>query len=448
MKRPRRWRVRDHAAIREHRRATAWLVICLLAIALTLGETWRAAHDRPHRSEELPGDLAFRASDSSFATALDLLAGTHIVPGNSVELLLNGDGTYARLWRDLRSARQTIAIQMYYAKPGALSDSLAAILCERARSGVRALLLLDAFGAQAMNGGWRGGMRACGVDVELLRTLRWHTLHSAADRSHVRAVVVDGEVGYTGGFGLADYWLGDGHHVDQWRESNVRFEGPAVAALQAAFSAAWLEATGELIAGAPFLTTDVVDATEDGEGARAGVLFAVPSTGSTAAERFLELAIASARSRLYITNSYFVPSASLRRRLEIAADHGVDVRVLTAGSHTDVKTPWLAGRAYYDELTRHGIRVYEYTPTMMHAKTLSIDGTWATVGSMNFDSHSLGSNDEANLVVIDRRFAAAMDSMFLDDLRYSVEMTPKVLAARPWWELALEHCAVLLARIL
>lgn len=231
-------KLRNRPTKRDQKARTAWLSLWLVAVGLMLGETWRSAHSRPRQSGELAGDLAPRSSDSGFVTALDLLAGTHIVPGNRIELLLNGDGTYARLWRDLRAARSTIAVQMYYAKPGALSDSLAAILCERARSGVRTLLLLDAFGAQAMSNAWRAGMRACGVDVQVLRTLQWHTLHSATDRSHVRAVIVDGRVAYTGGFGLADYWLGDGHHVDQWRESNVRFEGPAVTALQAAFSAA------------------------------------------------------------------------------------------------------------------------------------------------------------------------------------------------------------------
>lgn len=178
------------------------------------------------------------------------------------------------------------------------------------------------------------------------------------------------------------------------------------------------------------------------------MLFAVPSTGSTAAERFLQIAIRSARSRLYIANSYFVPNGELRRLLEDAANRGVDVRVLTVGANTDVRTPWLAGRSYYAELRQHGIRVFEYQPTMMHAKTIVVDGAWATVGSMNFDSHSLAFNDESNLIVVDQRFAARMDSVFLADLQYAIEMTPEVLRARPWWERVLERGAVALARIL
>ena len=177
-----------------------------------------------------------------------------------------------------------------------MSDSLATILCERSRAGVRSLLLLDAFGTEAMSRAWRAELQGCGVDVAVLRALQWHTLHSATDRSHVRAVIVDARVGYTGGFGLADYWLGDGHQPNEWRESNVRFEGPAVNELQAAFSAAWSEATGELIAGAPFFVTDAPNR-PDSSSAHAGVSFMAPSGGSTTAERFLLLAIASAGSR-------------------------------------------------------------------------------------------------------------------------------------------------------
>jgi cardiolipin synthase len=384
-----------------------------------------------------------------FERALELLTGTHIDPGNRVAPLLNGNGTYPMLWRDLVSARSTITMQMYYAKPGRVSDTVAAILCDRARSRVRVLLLLDAFGSEAVGRSWQERLRGCGVDVALLRELQWHTIHSATNRSHVRAVVVDGRIGYTGGFGLADYWLGDGHHADQWRETNVRFEGPAVAGLQAAFATAWAEATGELLSSSLFFATD--DPTLErtgGAGLRAGLLYTAPTIGNTTAERFLALAIRSARSRLYIANPYFVPNESIRRLLKDAADRGVDVRILTVSGNTDVKTPWLAGRYRYEELVAHGIRVYEYLPAMMHAKTIVIDGYWATIGSMNLDSHSLAFNNESNLVVLDSAFGARMESIFCDDLQDARAMTPSVLAARPWWERMLERGAVVLSRIL
>jgi cardiolipin synthase A/B len=164
-----------------------------------------------------------QVSDSLFAQSVDLFTGTHIDPENRIEILLNGEGTYPVLWKDLASAKKTITVQMYYSQPGAVADTMAKYLTQRAHAGVRVLLLLDAFGSQPLKKEWIQGLRDAGVEVAWLRPLRWYTLHKAAQRSHVRVVVVDGRVGYTGGFGLADYWLGDGHHEDQWRETSARF---------------------------------------------------------------------------------------------------------------------------------------------------------------------------------------------------------------------------------
>jgi cardiolipin synthase len=194
------------------------------------------------RGPPAPGELLFTRT-------LELYTGVTLHAGNRVQVLENGDGTYPLLWRDLRSCRQTVTVQMYFAKPGAVADTMAAILGDCARRGVRVLLLLDGFGAQTLQRQWAEGVRRSGVEVAWLRQMRWYALHEVFERSHARVVVVDGRVGYTGGFGLADYWLGAGRKPDEWRETNVRFEGPAVAQLQEAFATTWAEATGELLTG-------------------------------------------------------------------------------------------------------------------------------------------------------------------------------------------------------
>jgi len=310
---------------------------------------------------------------------------------------------------------------------------------------VRVLFLVDAFGSQNLTKSWLDSLRQSGVEVARLRKLRWFTIHNASDRSHVRVVVVDGRVAYTGGFGLADYWLGDGHHDEQWRESNVRFEGPAVMQLQAAFAAAWAEATGELLTGKLFFPTSGFQPVGT---THAGLLYTSPTTGSTPAERFLALSISAARKTLYIANSYFVPDDDLRRMLARAAKRGVDVRVLTVSKKTDVKTTWYAGRFRYEELIRAGIKVYEYTPTMLHSKTLVVDGMWSSVGSMNFDNRSMAFNNESNLVVLDSAFGARMNATFLDDLKFSKQITLEEFQRRSFWEKMLEGGASLLSRLL
>jgi cardiolipin synthase len=308
------------------------------------------------------------------------------------------------------------------------------------------LLLLDAFGSQNLKRRWADQLKAAGVEVALLRKLRWYSVHNATDRSHVRVVVVDGAVGYTGGFGLADYWLGDGLHEEQWRESNVRFEGPAVMQLQAAFASAWAESTGELITGDIFFPAHGFEPLS--QGVSAGLLFTAPTTGSTPAERFLALSIAAAHKSLFITNSYFVPDDDFRRLLKRAVRRGVDVRVLTVGSKTDVKTTWYAGRHWYEDLLQAGVRIYEYQPAMIHSKTIVVDGLWSSVGSMNFDNRSLAFNNESNLVVLDGGVGAAMDSTFFQDLRHAREIKLDEFRRRSPWERLLEIGAVMLSRLL
>ena len=383
--------------------------------------------------------------DSLFARTFELFTGTHIFEGNSVQQALNGDGTYPQLWADLRSAQHTITVQMYYSLPGKVADTMSAVLRERARAKVRVLLLLDAFGSEHLSHAWIKTLRKSGVEVAVLRPLRWLTIHDATNRSHVRVVVVDGRVGWTGGFGLADYWLGDGVHPGQWRESNARFEGPVVMQLQAAFADAWAEATGELITGRLFFPKSGFQPVGQ---LRAGLLYSAPTPGSTPAERFLTLTIAGARKTLYIENSYFVPDDDLRHLLETAVKRGVDVRVLTVNENTDVKTTWYAGRYRYEELLRSGVRLFEFQPTMLHSKTIVADGIWSTIGSMNLDNRSMALNDESTLVVLDSAFGASMDSVFTTDLSHAKEIELAEFEHRSLWSKLVEFGASLLSRLL
>jgi cardiolipin synthase len=421
--------------------------LLLFALILALIGILSVTHDTPVRNVIAEGDKDGppATQDSLFSRSIELYTGTHIDPGNSVQVLLNGNGTYPQLWKDLASAQRTITVQMYYSQPGAVADTLAKYLIDKANHKVRVLLLLDAFGSQPLRRDWIQRVKAAGVEVVWLRPLRWYSLQKAAQRSHVRVIVVDGRIGYTGGFGVADYWLGDGHHEDQWRETNVRFEGPTVAALQATFAAGWAEATGELLTGDMFFPKSSF--AEVGS-VKAGLMHSVPSTGSTPAERFLALSIAGARRSLYISNSYFVPGENFLQLLLAAAKRGVDVRVLTVSGKTDVKTTWYAGRTYYEKLLEGGVKIYEYQPTMMHAKSMVVDGIWSYVGSMNFDNRSLSFNDESLLVALDPAVGAQMDSIFMNDVKWSKEMKLDEFRKRPLSNKILEWGAQKLRRVL
>jgi cardiolipin synthase len=364
-------------------------------------------------------------TEPDFAATVALLAGGVILPGNRVELALNGDGTYERMWADLRSATESITVQMYYAEPGRVADQLSKILVERALSGIAVFVLYDAFGAGGLKRAYLKALRDAGVRVVAFRPLRFRNLWVVQNRSHIRGVVIDRRVGWTGGFGVDDKWLGDGHTDLAWRDTNIRFEGPAVSQLLAAFAAAWAEATGELFSGRIAVTYE-----EDGVEA-AGLLATAPTLGSTAAERFLALSIAGAQEKLYITNAYFAPDRSFVALLVAAADRGVDVRVLVGGPRTDVRVARRAAHSRYDRLLVAGVRVFEYQPSTLHAKTFVVDGYWTAVGTMNFDNRSLALNDECTLMVLDKSFGSQMEEMFLADLARSEEISLEVFRKRP-----------------
>ena len=390
-------------------------------------------------------DDAPDVSSPHFCLQVQTHVNTDLIDGNSVEVLFNGEEVYPRLWRDLRGAQDLITWHVFWFKPGALSDELKEILKERARNGVTVLMLYDHFGALGVPRAYWDELRAAGVEVHAFRPFRWHDMYKWQQRTHMRTVVVDGKVGYTGGFSIEDRWRGDGRHEDQWRDTSVRVRGPAVHQLQGAFAADWAEATGDLLLGRRVFHPECLE--EEGP-VTAGLVYGSPSVGSTDIERFFALSISGARRRLWITNAYFVPDDDFRGMLVEAVRRGVDVRVLTPGGNTDKPSTWYAGRTHYETLLEGGVRIYEYGPTMVHAKTLVADGIWSAVGTTNFDNRSMSLNDEVVLMVHSEEVARTLEERFEYDLELADELDLEAFRARGAWERAKEGFWVLFSRFL
>lgn len=384
-------------------------------------------------------------TDDVFQETIGLHTGSVVRKGHEVELLTCGDETYPRLWADLRAAKHSITLQMYYCKPGRMADEFRDILVERARAGVKVLFLHDAFGSSTLKKEWLDSLRDAGVKLAKFRALKLFELHKLQSRSHIRVVVIDGCIGYTGGFGIEDKWFGNGRRKDEWRDTNARFTGRAVMQLQATFADGWCEPTGELLTGENFFPVDRIG----GDGpAVCGIVHAAPTIGSTIGERLLALSIVAARKRLYITNAYFIPDDDFRRMLCARAKAGVDVRILTAGREADVKVAWHAGRARYEELLKGGVRIFEYRPSNMHAKTMVVDGHCTLVGTLNFDNRSLAFNDETVLITLDSETGARADKIFLEDLEYSDEIELESFRRRPLHHRVLERVVHIFSRVL
>jgi cardiolipin synthase A/B len=394
---------------------------------------------------ELDDDGGGGIEEADFQQQIEKHVNTALALGNRIELLFNGDEVYPRLWADLQAARRLITWHVFWFKPGRLADRLHEILAERARAGVRILFLYDHFGAWGVDRAYFESLRAAGVEVHCFRSLQWNTLYKWQQRSHTRTVVIDGAIGYTGGFAIHDDWQGDGLHEDQWRDTSVRMRGPAVHQLQAAFAADWVEATGQLLVGDLVFPECVTH--EDGSH-RAALLYGAPSIGSTDVERYFALTIHGARRSLFITNAYFVPDDDFRRLLREAVERGVDVRVLTPGANTDKPSTWYAGRCHYEELLAAGVRIYEYTPTMVHAKTIVADEVWSAVGTMNFDNRSMSLNDEVTVLIDDEQIGRTLHCRFLQDLEHARELELAAFRTRGLWERAKERFWVAASRLL
>ncbi len=396
------------------------------------------------------GNCCPSVDDPFFRESIELLTHVKLKPGHEVEFFINGDQTYPRLFDDLRNAKSSITIQLYFANKGKMADTLQGILIERAKAGIEVRFLHDAFGTTLKKAYFKP-LQDAGVIVNAFRPFSFKSLQKAQHRAHIRVIVIDGTVGYTGGFGIDDKWFGSGRDKDQWRDTNVRFTGPAVRQLQATFIVCWAEASSQLLTEdtlfPPNLRPEYGGEIGAG-GILASVLHAAPTIGSTPAERFFVLSIAAAREKLWISNSYFVPEMAFRKLLCDAAQRGVDVRVLTVSKATDTKSTWYAGRARYEELLTGGVRMFEYQPVMMHAKTIVVDGQWLSVGSMNADNRSISFNDESNLVVLDEGAGARMEEMYLEDLRYSEEIKLDEFRKRGWTDKIAEHACHLVWRIL
>lgn len=428
----------------------AVLMVIVAAVFLLLGFRYmvRGTPIRRIRAEQREGEGP-PIDDKDFRITLELLTRVDLLPGNDAEIFTCGNDIYPRLWDDLRAAERSITMQMYYANEGRLATTLQQILIDRAKHGVKVLFLRDAFGASGLPQEYFDRMSDAGVEVANFRPIEWYSLEKAYARSHIRVVTVDASIGYTGGFGLDDKWLGDGRTEGQWRDTTVRFTGPAVAQLQATFAAGWADAMGQLITGDTFFPRDP-EAGGDGPGSepiRAGVLHAAPTIGSTPAERFLALTIAGACKRLWITNAYFVPDLDFVGLLTHASRRGADVRVLVP-KKTDSATVFYAAQQTYGQLLAGGVRIYEYQPTMHHAKTIVADDCFSGIGTMNFDNRSMSFNDESMFLAYDAPFATRLGEVFLADLDFAREITLDQWNSRSWPVKVTSRLAYSLRRVL
>ncbi len=360
---------------------------------------------------------AVQLGEPSFFPSLEANTGAPITPGNRVDILLNGNDVFPAMLEAVRSAKRSITFEQYVWEKSDVSEELALAIAERCRAGVGVNMLLDYAGSLKFPDGYAKTLRTAGCHLAWFHPLQPWQVWRFNHRSHRRILVIDGRLGFTGGFGISEKWTGDGRTKGNWRDTHARVEGPAVEYLQAAFGQDWRETTGIVLAGEAYFPrlTPVGDI-------HAQVVASSPATGSYDAYMLFLLSIESARREILITNPYFVPDDRMGQALLAAVARGVRVEVLIPGAidHPLVRE---AGRRGFGPFLRAGIKIYEYTPALLHAKTMVVDGVFTSLGSTNFDNRSFALNQEVNLTVYDRRVGQRMEQIFAADRAYSRPIT-------------------------
>lgn len=368
--------------------------------------------------------------DASFFPTIEAHTDAPIVGGNRIEILLNGDETFPAILRDIRGAKATITFAQYLYEDGSIAREMAEAFAERCRAGVKADILLDSYGSSNAPSAMIGMMRDAGCQVEFFSRIEaagiifpWNFLRYDY-RSHRRILVINGRIGFTGGYGISDLWAGDGRTSEHWRDTNVRIEGPVVRYLQSAFAESWLETTGIAIGGDGYFPR-----LEPKGKSPAQIVRSSPAGGSFPNYLLFLLSIRSAKKSILITNPYFIPDDVTTEALLKAAARGVRVAVLAPGS-LDVQLAYTVSRSHYGPLLHGGVQIYEYKASLIHAKTMVIDDVWATIGSTNFDNRSFALNQELNLTVYDTGLAHRLEEIFQQDLKYSQEVTYEAWQSR------------------
>jgi cardiolipin synthase len=406
-------------------------LVIIIGLTITL---WSAERGRKtHLAVKNAGELA------AMLPSIVGLTQSSLERGNTVQLLENGDGFFPLLLRDIEGAKESIHIESYIWWTGKICDDVAAALAAKARQGVEVRLLVDASGGHKMDRKLRDLMISAGCQVRVFHPVRISNLGRLNNRDHRKEIIIDGRIGYIGGYGFAKEWTGNAEDREHWRDTGLRVEGPVVSRLQGAFSENWVEETGEIPAGLKYFPPAAVT------GSTPAHLAYTSPTGSVSSVQVLYyLAISAARKSIIIQNPYMLPDDDAIAALAAAVKRGVDVKVMVpATSSTDSPIVQHASHHQFGALLQSGVKIWEFQRTLLHQKIIVVDGVWACVGSTNFDDRSFQLNDEISMGVLDPKIAGQLTAAFEADRRFARQRSLGEWKQRGIWHKTLDGLAYL-----
>jgi cardiolipin synthase A/B len=393
----------------------------------------------PHIPYHIERDVDARSE--SFVRAIESTCQTHLECGNRVTILTNGDAFYPAMLAAIRAARETINMECYIFKRGEIGAQFIEALSERARAGVRVTLVMDAIGSFGAYRRSKKPLEEAGARVEGYQRFTWYRLGRLNNRTHRELLVVDGEIAFVGGAGVAEWWAGPWRGKPMWRDMMARIEGPVVAQIQGVLAENWMECNGEILTGP--------ESYKERRPVGSVAAFAVkssPADRSTASRALFQTLIEGSNRRVRIATPYFLPDKAFRRAFQRTARRGVEIQVLVPGKATDQRWVRLASRRMYGQLLDAGVRIFEYDAGMTHVKSVLVDDIWSVIGTTNLDNRSFEHNDEVNIGIRDEAINERLTSDFLLDLTKSFEVTSDVWKRRPLWEKLIGTVAWILER--
>ncbi len=372
--------------------------------------------------EDLRVRTPVAATDPAFPGYLATLLGHPLTTGDTYIVHANGDVAFPAMVAAIEAARNRISFETYIYSTGRVAEQFTTAFEAAARRGVEVRMVVDAVGSSDMDPAHIKRLEQAGCRLGWFNTAGH--LEEVNYRTHRKALVVDGDVAFVGGMGLADQWLISTDDQPQWRDTQFEVRGPAAVHVEAAFNENWIETGG-------IVEPDLLTHAPGAGSARSAVIWSSPEGGTNELKLLYLFALAAARESIDIQSPYLIIDQSTRWSLQQARQRGVRIRMLTEGEITDAKPVKFASRASYDELMTMGIEIYEYQPAMMHTKAMVVDGVMSIVGSANFDNRSLELNDELNVVLFDRGVAARLRQDFERDLAQSARLNVEEWRSRP-----------------
>jgi cardiolipin synthase len=357
-------------------------------------------------------------NDGDFSTLLPSIVGltqSSLEPGNHVQLLENGDQFFPLLLRDIAGAKESVHVESYIWWKGAICGQIANALAAKARQGVEVRLLIDASGGHKMDKDLEKLMLDSGVRFVRFHQLSLANLGRMNNRDHRKEAIIDGRIGYIGGYGFAEQWTGHAQNKDHWRDAGLRVEGPIVGRLQAAFAENWIEETGEIMAGEKYFPHLAAAGST-----KAHLAYASPTGGVSSVQVLYYLAIKAAHHEIIIQNPYMLPDDESVEAFGEAVKRGVDVRIMVpATTSTDSPVVQHASHHLFGRLLKAGVKIFEYKKTLLHQKVIIVDGIWSCIGSTNFDRRALQLNDEVSMGVLDPALATQLKAVFENDMQFA-----------------------------